>query len=110
MEKIPKRLIDFCIKTDPSLEEDFVGIKSENNEPRIFFPRGYNLPINQSDTEVRFEVRSLINVLSRFLSQADMVLNVGENKNNEPFPIQAYLDLINYYFENNGRYYTRFER
>lgn len=106
MGKTPKRLIDFCVKTDPSLEEDFVGIRSESNEPRIYFPRGYNLPTNQSDTEVRFEVRSLINVLSRFLSQADMVLNVGENKNDEPFPIQAYLDLINYYFENNGRYYT----
>lgn len=28
MGKTPKRLIDFCVKTDPSLEEDFVGIKS----------------------------------------------------------------------------------
>lgn len=87
----------------------FVGIKADSDDAVVCFPIGYQLP--ERDSEIRRDIKHLFQVLSEFTDQKDRVLT--RNKFEEPqsvdFPINAYLEVINYYMDKNGTYYTETE-
>ena len=84
----------------------FVGIKADSKNVMVYFPIGYELP--KEDDEIRRDIKNLLQVLATFTDRTDRVLEM--DKVTVPqmveFPIQAYLNVINYYLNNNGLYYT----
>lgn len=84
----------------------FVGIKADTDDAIVYFPIGYQLP--EKDTEVRRDIKHLFQVLSEFTDKKDRVLamNKFEAPQTVDFPINAYLEVINYYMDKNGAYYT----
>lgn len=87
----------------------FVGIKADSDDAVVYFPIGYQLP--ERDSAIRRDIKHLFQVLSEFTDKKDRVLAV--NKFAAPqtvdFPINAYLEVINYYIDRNGAYYTETE-
>jgi hypothetical protein len=70
---------------------------------------GYNLP--EQDGELRGDIKNLFQVLATFTDKTDRVFAMEKSTTFQPveFPIQAYLNVINYYLDHNGRYYTEKE-
>lgn len=87
----------------------FVGIKADTNDAVVYFPLGYQLP--ESEDEIRRDIRHLFNVLAEFTDKKDRLLQMKkfEIAQSVDFPINAYLTVINYYLDQNGRYYTETE-
>lgn len=87
----------------------FVGVKADSENVVICFPIGYELPTK--DDELKRDIKNLFQILATFASKTDRVLHM--NKFTVPqsvdFPIQAYLNVINYYLDHNGSYYTETE-
>ncbi len=84
----------------------FVGIKADSDNAMVYFPIGYELP--ETAAAIRTDIKHLIQVLSEFTSKADRLLAV--NKFAAPqtvnFPINAYRNVIEYYFSN-GYYFEK---
>lgn len=84
----------------------FVGIKADSDNVMVYFPIGYQLP--ETDEEIRMDIKHLIQVLSEFTIKEDRLLAV--NKFTAPqtvdFPINAYKNVIEYYFSIGGKYYV----
>ena len=84
----------------------FVGIKADSDNVMVYFPIGYQLP--ETDAEIRTDIKHLIQVLSEFTTKEDRLLAV--NKFAAPqtvdFPINAYKNVIEYYFSIGGKYYV----
>lgn len=87
----------------------FVGVKIDSNNAMIYFPIGYELPA--MDDELRRDIKNLIQILATFTEKTDRVLEMDEFTSPQfvEFPIQAYLNVINYFLDHNGRYYTETE-
>lgn len=85
----------------------FVGIKADSDNAMVYFPIGYQLP--ETDNEIRTDIKHLIQVLSEFTTSEDRLIAV--NKFAAPqsvdFPINAYKNVIEYYFSIGGKYYMR---
>lgn len=88
----------------------FVGIKADSDGAMVYFPIGYELP--EKDDEIRTDIRHLIQVLAEFTTKGDRLL--AANKYAEPqsvdFPFNAYRTVIQYYLNNNCKYYVETER
>lgn len=87
----------------------FVGIKADSDNAMVYFPIGYQLP--ETDNEIRTDIKHLIQVLSEFTTSEDRLIAV--NKFAAPqsvdFPINAYKNVIEYYFSIGGKYYIEVE-
>lgn len=88
----------------------FVGVKVDQNSAVVYFPLGYDLP--EDDRLLRRDIRTLFSILAAFGSKEDRVLKGNKFVEAHPvdFPIIAYLDVLDYFMENNGRYYTETEK
>lgn len=78
----------------------FVGIKAESNEAMVYFPIGYRIP--ESEDAIRQDILRLITVLSEFTERKDRVLHMQkfEAPQSVDFPVNAYMEIINYYLQN----------
>lgn len=87
----------------------FVGVKADSDNAVIYFPLGYELP--NSEDELKRDIKNLFQVLATFTDKSDRVLHVDKftAPQSVDFPIQAYLNVINYYLDHNGAYYTETE-
>jgi hypothetical protein len=88
--------------------ESFVGIKADSEEVKVCFPLGYNLPTDEQD--LRRDILHLISVLSEFNERKEDVMATQglETAQQVDFPMQAYIEVINYFMEQNA-YYTEKE-
>lgn len=86
----------------------FVGVKAEDDNVVVYFPIGYELPKTEQD--LRQDILHLFSVLAEFTSRDDRILPMKkfEAPQSVDFPINAYLEIINYFMEQNG-YYTEKE-
>lgn len=82
----------------------FVGVKAEGDNVVVYFPIGYELPKTEQD--LRQDILHLFSVLSEFTSRDDRILPMKkfEDPQSVDFPINAYLEIINYFMEQNGYY------
>lgn len=101
---------DHCHVNKNEDGDRFVGVKADTNNAMIYFPVGYELP--NTDDELRRDIKNLFNVLATFTEKTDRVLSMDKftAPQSVDFPIQAYLNIINYYLNNNGKYYTETEK
>ena len=88
----------------------FVGVKAEGDNAIVYFPLGYQLP--DDDRKLRREIRGLFTILSTFNYKEDRMIKGKKFVQAHPvdFPIQAFLDVIDYFMENGGHYYTENEK
>ncbi len=86
----------------------FVGIKADSENAMVYFPMGYQLP--NSEQERRRDILHLISVLSEFTDRQDRVLHMQkfEAPQSVDFPVNAYMEVINYFLEHHS-YYTEKE-
>ncbi len=89
-------IYEFHVNTN-SMDDNFVGIKAENNKIKVCFPLGYGLSITEENRKE--DAKLLIKVLSRFQSRASNLFpRYCENKiEHNKFPIHAYLNVIENY-------------
>lgn len=97
----------FCHVNSNDEGDNFVGVKSEDKNTKIYFPLGYNLPTEEY--QIQRDIRKLLQLLSLF-SKKENVLNRDsfEAKYYVDFPIFAYIQVIDYYCEYG--YYNEYER
>ena len=100
---------DHCHINSNDDGDRFVGIKADSDNAVIYFPLGYELPT--SDGELRKDIKNLLQVLAIFTEKTDRVLEMDKftAPQSVDFPIQAYLNVINYYLDHNGEYYSETE-
>ena len=105
-------LKDNCVVLKQKDKDQFVGVKIDNKNVRVFFPMGYNLP--KDDLELRKDILHLFNILYHLKDDNDSVLpdrNLDSHKTNK-FPFNAYVEIIRdfiengYYVENESVYKT----
>lgn len=103
-------LRDSCVVDTNEDGDRFVGVKIEDNKAMVYFPLGYHLP--DDDRELRRDIRFLFGVLSTFTNKEDRVLRGSKFIQAHPvdFPIVAFLDVLDYYMESGGKYYTVTEK
>lgn len=84
----------------------FVGVKADTEDAVVYFPVGYQLPDDEMD--LKRDVLHLFQVLAEFTDVSDKVLAMKkfEAPQSVDFPINAYLEIINYYMES-GYYMER---
>ena len=84
----------------------FVGVKADTEGAVVYFPIGYQLP--DDEMELKRDVLHLFQVLAEFTDVSDKVLakKSFETPQSVDFPINAYLEIINYYMES-GYYMER---
>lgn len=89
--------------------DEFVGVKADSNNITIYFPMGYELP--PQDDELRIDIKNLFQVLATFTEKTERVLEMDKftPPKSVDFPIQAYLNVINYFLDHNGSYYIETE-
>ena len=100
---------DHCHVNSNDDGDRFVGVKADSDNAIIYFPMGYELP--EEDAELRRDIKNLFQVLATFTDKTDRVLEMDKftAPQSVDFPIQAYLNVINYYLDHNGAYYTETE-
>ncbi|GHP35263.1 hypothetical protein VN1180_02740 [Helicobacter pylori] len=89
---------------DNELNDNFVGIRSINNDLQICFPLGFDISDNKN---IRADVKKLISVLLEY-NKAIACENFLNNKNEiirSNFPLTAYKNVIEYFLSHYG-YYT----
>ena len=103
-----KSLLQRCHVNTNEDGDCFVGVKADSEDAVVYFPLGYNLPDNEVD--LRRDIKHLFEILAAFTQKEDRVLHMRkfEAPRSVDFPIQAYLDVINYYLSK-GRYYYETE-
>ncbi len=87
--------------------DSFVGIKSQEDGVKVYFPLGYD--ISGDEKELRQDIINLIAVLSKHANRKEQQLPINQIKLPEKvdFPIQAYMSIISDYINND--YYTENE-
>jgi hypothetical protein len=108
MENDTKLLKNKCHVDTNEDGDRFVGLKADSDNVMVYFPMGYHLP--NTEQERRRDILHLISVLSEFTSKTDRVLHMKkfEAPQSVDFPINAYMEVINYFLEQNS-YYTEKE-
>lgn len=88
----------------------FVGVKVVGDKAIVYFPLGYELPADEK--LIRRDIRHLFRVLSAFGNKEDKMLKGQKFVQAHPvdFPIQAFLDVLDYFMENSGNYYKETEK
>ena len=101
MKKIPK-LRDICYVSTNYSDDNYVGIKFLEDEIKIFFPIGYEIPDDNS--ECRKSIINLIKTISigNKLKKNDSKYSNNNGEENE-IPFNSFLWIINDYL-NNGLY------
>ncbi len=95
--------------TNNELNDNFVGIRSINNDLQICFPLGFDI---SDDKNIRSDVKKLISILLEY-NKAIACENFLNNKNEiigSNFPLTAYKNVIEYflshgYYAENKSYY-----
>ncbi|MEQ4936686.1 hypothetical protein ABN125_08075 [Proteus terrae] len=84
----------------------FVGIKIDTENVSVNFPIGYELP--ETDAEIRKDIRHLIQVLSEFKNNDEKLLTLNNFSipQRVNFPINAFKNVIEYFFSIGGKYYV----
>ena len=102
-------LREHCHVNTNEINDRFVGVKVDSNNPLIYFPLGYEIPERENDLKV--DIKNLFKVLAIFTDKTDRVIHMEEVTKSQQveFPIQSYLNVINYYFDHNGSYYSEIE-
>lgn len=102
------KIEEYCCVNNEKNKDDFVGLKiNGNSDLKIYFPIGYQLPTE--NLEIKKDIRNLFKILTRFKENK---LYGNSNKiehNNDNFPIQSYLNVLDYYIEHNCTYYNEIE-
>ena len=96
--------------SDNSIDDTFVGIKSDGSKIRVCFPLGYSLGSNEESKKE--DAKLLIKVLARFGSKVQNIFPQCHEKEikHSKFPIHAYLNIMEdylvrgYYMENKNIY------
>lgn len=93
---------DFCVYdawylSDEKKDKSFVGIKIEDNRPKIYFPMGYRA-VKPSEDVCKRDFYQLIAVLNdkslqSYFSEEDL------KKSQLDFPFYAYLSVLQYYLD-----------
>lgn len=101
-------LFKHCHVNENDDGDRFVGIKADSDNAMVYFPIGYHLPATEQD--LRQDILHLISVLAEFTDRTDRILAMKkfEAPQTVDFPINAYMEVINYFMEQNG-YYTEKE-
>ena len=93
---------DFCVydawrSSDEKKDKSFVGIKIEDNRPKIFFPMGYRASKPSEDVCKRdfYQLIAVLNdkSLQSYFSEEDL------KKSQLDFPFYAYLSVLQYYLD-----------
>ena len=114
MNSALKAIMEYDIKKHCHINSNedgdrFVGIKADSENAMVYFPIGYELP--ETDAEIRMDIKHLIQVLSEFTTKEDRLLAM--NKFAAPqsvdFPINAFRTVIEYFLNNNCKYYVETE-
>lgn len=104
-----KSIKEHCHINSNNDDDRFVGIKVDLTNTTVHFPIGYQLP--EKDSEIRKDIRMLINILVEFTEKKDIgyQANKANKRQTYSFPINAYLEIINHYLAQNGKYYAESE-
>lgn len=99
-------LRDHCHVNTNKDGDRFVGIKADSDNAMVYFPIGYELP--ETDSKLRTDIKHLIQVLSEFITKDDrlLALNRFAAPQSVDFPINAFKNIIEYYFSIGGKYYV----
>ena len=99
-------LSDRCSVVTNIGEDDFVGVKINNNNITVYFPLGFSIP--SLDTDIRAEILNLLQVLKRFSKHEKGTKQQDSRSDAEDavFPLTAYMDVI-YDFIKCGYYIER---
>ncbi len=92
-----------CCFTDNELNDNFVGIRSINNDLQICFPLGFDI---SDDKNIRADIKKLISILLEY-NKTIACENLLNNKNEiirSNFPLTAYKNVIEYFLSHG--YYT----
>ncbi len=92
-----------CCFTDNELNDNFVGIRSINNDLQICFPLGFDAG---DDKNIRADVKKLVSIILEY-NKTIACENLLNNKNeiiNSNFPLIAYKNIIEYFLSHG--YYT----
>lgn len=93
---------DFCVydawrSSDEKKDKSFVGIKIEDNRPKIYFPMGYRASKPSEDVCKRdfYQLIAVLNdkSLQSYFSEEDL------KKSRLDFPFYAYLSVLQYYLD-----------
>jgi hypothetical protein len=93
---------DFCVydawrSSDEKKDKSFVGIKIEDNRPKIYFPMGYRTSKPSEDVCKRdfYQLIAVLNdkSLQSYFSEEDL------KKSQLDFPFYAYLSVLQYYID-----------
>ena len=93
---------DFCVydawrSSDEKKDKSFVGIKIEDNRPKIYFPMGYRASKPSEDVCKRdfYQLIAVLNdkSLQSYFSEEDL------KKSQLDFPFYAYLSVLQYYID-----------
>ena len=101
-QKIIPSFADFCVynawsSSEEKKDKSFVGIKIEDNQPRIYFPMGYR-SAKPSEDVCKQDFYRLIAVLSDKTLQSYFTEEDLE-KSQLDFPFYAYLSVLQYYLD-----------
>lgn len=101
MKKI-KNLRDICIVSSNSNDDSYVGIKFINDEVKVYFPLGYEIP--EENSECRKSIINLMKTISigNRLINGDSKVSINNGKEDE-VPFNSFIWIINDYL-NNGLY------
>ncbi len=90
-------------------DDNFVGLKVDSGDIKIYFPIGYELP--KQDDELIMDIKNLFYILSRFTESREVLFDIDNSITQQTviFPMQAYINVINYYLAHNCSYYTERE-
>lgn len=101
-------LFKHCHVNENNDGDRFVGIKADTENAMVYFPIGYQLPATERD--LRQDILHLISVLAEFTDRTDRILAMQKftAPQSVDFPINAYMEVIHYFMEQNG-YYTEKE-
>lgn len=90
-----------CVYDAKMNGEEFVGIRIEDDAPRVYFPLGYRQPT--SEKEQKRDILNLISVLSSYCPKTESP-QTEHDKKSTSFPIHAYIGVFTYYL--NHGYFT----
>lgn len=101
MRKI-KNLREICTISSNTLDDNYVGIRFYEDEVKVYFPLGYEIPSENS--ECRKSIMNLMKTIAigNHLINSDSTLSISNGKEEE-IPFNSFLWIINDYL-NNGLY------
>lgn len=97
-------LSDICVYDAKLQGNEFVGIKIEDDMPKVYFPLGYCR--SHDPIQERKDILNLISVLSAYGKKSNGKLTKSEQES-ESFPIHAYIGVFVHYL--NYGYYVENE-